>query len=395
MGFKDVGEVDMLDFQDILVDLLNSLSVVRSLSEIDNHQQNTSEKGLVLNALNILIRNQDMERCSFFIKTKDDCLVNLTGLSAGEASSGEHGAHSPVTFKIGEGIIGLAAQLGELQNCPDCHNDERFASADKVFSPGSIISVPVMALGELFGVLNISHPEAHYFSDWHIRLLEIYKNMLGQLISNFRLLKKMELHIAQKTEHLESALNEASELKRRYESLSMKDSLTGLYNRRFFYTQITQSIARTARNGEALCILLIDLDSFKAINDKYGHSCGDQVLVDVANALKREMRDSDVVARFGGEEFVVLFSQPNSSNSLIFAERICKAIEALQWVFNQQQVSISASIGMFCVTQQVLQEQGEDIDSFIHYADLAMYKAKGSGKNQVSVFSDDLLDAET
>jgi diguanylate cyclase (GGDEF)-like protein len=395
MGFKDVGEVDMLDFQDILVDLLNSLSVVRSLSEIENHQQNTSEKDLVLNALNILISNQDMERCSFFIKTKDDYLVNLTGLSAGEASSGAHGVHTPVTFKIGEGIIGLAAQLGELQNCPDCDNDERFTSTDKAFSPGSIISVPVMALGELFGVLNISHPEAHYFSDWHLRLLAIYKNMLGQLISNFRLLKKMELHIAQKTKHLENALDEASELKRRYESLSMKDSLTGLYNRRFFYTQVTQSVARAARHGEALCILLIDLDYFKVINDKYGHSCGDQVLVDVANALKKEMRGSDIVARFGGEEFVVLFSQPNSSNSLIFAERLCKAVEALQWVFNQQQVSISASIGMFCVTQQVLQEQGEDIDSFIHYADLAMYRAKDLGKNQVAVFSDDLLEAET
>ncbi len=391
MGFKDVSEVDMFDFYDILIDLLNSLSVVRNLSEIENYQHNTSEKELVLNALNILISNQDMERCSFFIKIKDDCLVNLTGLSAGEASSGAHEAHKPLTFKIGEGIIGLAAQLGELQSCPDCRNDERFASVDKAFAPGSIISVPVMVLGELFGVLNISHPEAHYFSDWHIRLLEIYKNMLGQLISNFRLLKKMELHIAQKTEHLENALAEASELKRRYESLSMKDSLTGLYNRRFFYAQVTQAVARTARSGDSLCILLLDLDSFKAINDNYGHSFGDQVLIDVANALKKEMRDADVVARFGGEEFIVLSPQSGANNSLVFAKRICKAIDALQWIFNQQQVSISASIGMFCVTQKILQEQGEDIDSFIHYADVAMYKAKNLGKNQVVVFSEDLL----
>ncbi|MCF7970528.1 MAG: sensor domain-containing diguanylate cyclase [Methylococcaceae bacterium] len=391
MKVKDVNKVDILDFQSILVDLLNSLAVVRSLSEIENHQNNTNEKDLVLNALNILMSNQDMERCSFFIKITDDYLVNLTGLSAVELSNGEHEMHKPLTFKIGEGIIGLAAQLGELQYCADCYNDKRFAFVDKRFSPGSIISVPVMALGELFGVLNISHPEAHYFSDWHIRLLEIYKNMLGQLISNFRLLKKMELHIAQKTEHLENALAEASELKARYESLSMKDSLTGLYNRRFFYAQVTQAVSRTGRSGDALCILLIDLDFFKAINDDYGHGCGDQVLVDVANALKREMRDSDIVARFGGEEFVVLFSQPSSNNGLIFAERICKEIAALQWVFNQKQISISASIGMFCVTQQVLQEQGDDIDSFIHYADVAMYKAKDLGKNQVVVFTEDLL----
>jgi len=390
MEFKDVGEVDMPDFQNILVDLLNSLSVVRSLSEIENHQPNSSEKELVLKALNILMSNQDMERCSFFIKTTDDYLVNLTGLSAGEASNGKHEAHKPLTFKIGEGIIGLAAQLGELQNSPDCRNDERFASVDKAFALGSIISVPVMALGELFGVLNVSHPEAHYFSDWHIRLLEIYKNMLGQLISNFRLLKKMELRIAQKTEHLENALAEASELKRRYESLSMRDSLTGLYNRRFFYAQVTQAVSKAGRSGDSLCILLIDLDSFKAINDDYGHACGDQVLVDVANTLKREMRDSDIVARFGGEEFVVLFSQPSSSNGLVFAERLCKKISALQLVFNQEKISISASIGMFCVTQQILQDQGENIDGFIHCADIAMYKAKDLGKNQVVVFSDDL-----
>jgi len=392
MQLDDIqGNID-LDFHDILIDLLNSLTVVKNLSELDSYQKHIDEKSLVLNALNILLSNQDIERCSFFIKNEKGDLVNLTGLSSGEALSGKHKEHKPVTFKVGEGVIGLAAELGELQSCTDCKNDERFASSDNAFTPGSIISVPVMVLGSLFGVLNISHPEANYFSDWHIRLLEIYKNMLGQLISNFRMLKKMEHHVAQKTEHLERALAEAQELKKRYESLSMKDSLTSLYNRRFFYTQITPAIARTARGSGELYILLLDLDNFKVINDKYGHNSGDQVLVDVAKALNSMMRDTDLVARFGGEEFIVLFSQKDSAQSLAFAERIRKVVKSLHWVFEGKSVSISVSIGMYCISKNTINQKGEDIDAFIHYADLAMYQAKSKGKNQVVQFTESLLE---
>lgn len=386
----EIDEAVALDFHDILVALLNSLASVKALSEIDN-QQGESEKELVLKALNVLISHQDMERCSFFIKTEEQTLVNLTGLSLNEASRGKQEVHKPLTFNIGEGVIGLAAESGQLQHCVDCHNDKHFAASQQEFIPGSLISVPVMALGELFGVLNVSHPEAHYFSDWHIRLLEIYKNMLGQLISNFRMFKQMELQIALKTEHLQQALEDANVLKHRYENLSMMDSLTGLYNRRFFYAQAIKALAITHRYGDELCLLLLDLDSFKSINDDYGHACGDQVLISVADVLKSQMRESDIVARLGGEEFVVLFKKTDCTNGLVFAERIRKAINSLQWTFNQQEVSISTSIGMYCIDQNDVREQGLSIDDFIHYADLAMYQAKSNGKNQVTIFTEALL----
>jgi diguanylate cyclase (GGDEF)-like protein len=274
-------------------------------------------------------------------------------------------------------------------------NDKRFINkyADDEM-PGSIISVPVKVGSELFGILNVSHSDAHYFSDWHIRLLEIYKNMLGQLIANFRLFKEMDQRISEKTQHLEKALEEAEILKERYENLSMVDSLTKLYNRRFFYEQIAVPFAKTLRYGDPLCLLLLDLDAFKRINDAYGHHAGDKVLIDVANTLKETVRGGDVLARFGGEEFVVAFSNTDNDKGLVFAERIRKAIELLRWNFDGHEVAISASIGVCCVLCQKnnLEDNTEHlIDTYIHYADLAMYAAKARGKNQVAVFNKEML----
>ncbi len=392
MNYINMSKSEDLEFHDILIDLLNSLSTVKALSEI-NHHQKTNEKELVLNALNVLIIHQDMERCSFFIKTEQDLLINLTGLSSSEVTQGTHESHQSLTFKIGEGIIGAAAETGLLQHCTDCRNDPRFSLIqDNTQCPRSIISVPIMVLDELYGVLNISHPEAHYFSDWHVRLMEIYKNILGQLMSNYRLFQQMEQQIELKTAHLQKALDEACLLKKRFEKLSMIDTLTGLYNRRYFYAQAAQSIAGTKRYGGTFYLLLLDLDFFKSVNDRYGHQAGDEVLVSVARTLKAEMRDSDVVARFGGEEFVLLVSNTDCMNGMMFAERIRAAIATLQWQFDEQVVSITSSIGMYYISQEVIQEKGEDIDAFIHCADLAMYQAKLKGRNQVVVFKEEFLD---
>lgn len=379
---------------DILIDLLGSLSAVKTLSELGN-QNEVSEKELVLNALNILIANQDMEYCSFFIKTESNELVNLTGVRAKRSVDIKKETRNSSVFQMGEGLIGKAAEEEESQYCSDCFNDERFSNkcADNE-TPGSIISVPIKVGGELFGVLNVSHPETHYFSDWHIRLLEIYKNMLGQLIANFRLFKEMDQRIAKKTQHLEKALEEAESLKGLYEKLSMVDSLTSLYNRRFFYEQIAVPFAKTIRYGDPLCLLLIDLDFFKNVNDGYGHHSGDKVLIDIANTLKKMVRSGDVLARFGGEEFVIAFSNTDGDKGLVFAERIRKAIELLRWDFDGQEVIVTASIGICCVLCQQSAQNNESkpsIDTYIRYADLAMYAAKERGKNQVAIFNQDML----
>ncbi len=386
--------LDKFGIEDIFFDLVNSLSAVKGLSEIDSNA--SDEKALVVNALNVLIDNQDMERCSFYLLDENQYLVNVTGLSSDEHAAGKQLAnYHPSKFKIGEGIIGLAAQTAELQFCNDCATDSRFEKGQQKapgLFPGSLISVPVFADKKLLGILNISHPESNYFTDWHIRLLHIYKNMLGQLITNCRLFQKMDRQIASRTEQLEKALKHTEKLRDHYENQAMIDDLTGLFNRRYFFIQAEMAIANTIRHEQVLCVLVIDIDFFKKLNDTYGHQCGDQVLTHVAKMLNLHMRDSDILVRFGGEEFVVIFNNTTCQNGKIFAERIRETIEKTAYNYKEHQLKTTVSIGVYCLDQEHAKQSQNNIDEIIHRADLALYEAKATGRNKVTVFNPKLLE---
>jgi diguanylate cyclase (GGDEF)-like protein len=376
--------INQSNIQDIIVDLLSSLSAIRELSEL-NHQAG-NEKELIFKALSILIQNQDMERCSFFLVDEQQNLVNLTGLSRREYSGAERMNLTPLKFAIGEGIIGQAAKTGKIQHCKNCKEDPRFSnnlSQANHILPGSVISVPVLFINGLIGVLNISHPDVNYFSEWHIRLLQIYKNMLAELITNYRLPRQIEEQIAARTKILEAALENMEQLKKYHESMSMLDELTGLYNRRYFYKQIEAALARSKRYRQPLCLLILDLDHFKAINDNYGHGFGDIVLKDVANSIREEIRESDILARLGGEEFVITFTDIDSKKGKLFAERIRKRIASLDWEVQGQEVKITTSIGVHCLLEEVFEQDSFDIDVLLSYADQALYAAKTAGRDRV------------
>ncbi|WP_305907730.1 sensor domain-containing diguanylate cyclase [Methylomarinum sp. Ch1-1] len=384
--------------EDIVVDLMNSLSTIKELSELNYQLSVNDEKLLLDKALSTLIQNQDMERCSFFLLNEDEqVLVNVTGLSYFEVLEDLNESFQSRQFKVGEGIIGLAAEKKTLQHCHNCREDERFinngAEMDGAM-PGSIISVPVFAANlELIGVLNISHPEPYYFTEWHIRLLEIYKNMLGQLISNYRLFHQMERQIASRTTKLERAYKDIKRLKEHYENISVLDQLTGLYNRRYFYNQIKMTMAGYERYGQAMCLLIMDIDHFKSINDNYGHIFGDQVLIDIANLLKTQVRHADVLVRFGGEEFVIIFTNTSCANGIMFAERIRKEVNQLFWQKKDDSIRVTMSIGLYCHDNDCCQSMPRaNIDQIIHYADMALYAAKKRGRNQVVKFSKELIE---
>lgn len=384
-------ELTHLGLQDVIVNLFSSLSALKKLSEISCQVED--EKHLVLQALTTLIQNQDMESCSFFILDNEGLLTNVTGLSASELTDRPMRIDKPLRFKIGEGIIGAAAASGKTQHCRNCHEDPRFsAGGDKMSLPGSIISAPVFTLHHsLIGVLNVSHSEADFFSDWHIRLLEIYKNILGQLITNSRLFQQMETQIALRTAELEQLVTETKRLKDHYASMSMQDQLTGLHNRRYFYDQAERAIAQHKRHDQPFCLLVLDIDHFKTINDRFGHAVGDQVLIGVAEALKKQVRCSDILIRFGGEEFVLIFTNTNVESGHVFAERIRNAIKALSWQFENKFVQITISIGLHYRGQNCRTAEIDlDIDQIIHCADVALYTAKANGRDQVVVFNEEM-----
>ena len=123
--------INEMGLEDVIVDLVNSLSSVKDLSELNC--QAADEKELIHRALSVLIKNQDMERCSFFILDEQDILVNLTGISARESSSEIRAEYQPLQFKVGEGVVGVAALTGELQYCQNCLEDDIFASNNNTF----------------------------------------------------------------------------------------------------------------------------------------------------------------------------------------------------------------------------------------------------------------------
>jgi diguanylate cyclase (GGDEF)-like protein len=159
-------------------------------------------------------------------------------------------------------------------------------------------------------------------------------------------------------------------------NLAHHDALTGLPNRLLFYDRLNHAISRARRDKELAGVLFLDLDGFKLINDTHGHDAGDLLLQEVAKRIKACVRDSDTVARMGGDEFTVILCNVVDMESINFvARRIIDAI-ATPILLNGKNCSVGISIGISCFP-----EHGKTSDILIKVADTAMYLAKQSGKN--------------
>lgn len=154
------------------------------------------------------------------------------------------------------------------------------------------------------------------------------------------------------------------------------DSLTGLYNRRYLTQRIDEEIERSRRHGNPLCLILLDIDHFKQINDTQGHLCGDQALRILASTLKETLRKSDIPGRFGGEEFICILPETTLEHAYQLAERCRKKIADLPITYNDTTFSITFSAGLS--EMQVT----DTFDSLIKRADDAMYLAKQAGRNR-------------
>lgn len=160
---------------------------------------------------------------------------------------------------------------------------------------------------------------------------------------------------------------------------AMHDSLTGLPNRESYQQRLDQEVQRFQRYGGKLSLMVCDVDLFKRINDTYGHLAGDKVLKIIAKSLQKNLRSSDFIARFGGEEFVALMPETSTDEALIVAEKLRKKIEESPFNFKKEPVQITVSFGISEIVE------GESIDEVFNRADKALYKAKESGRNQVQI----------
>ncbi len=168
----------------------------------------------------------------------------------------------------------------------------------------------------------------------------------------------------------------------RVKLLSETDELTGIYNMRAFRGILERALQTSLRYGHALSILMVDCDNLKAVNDTMGHEAGNRLLRQMVKAIQDQLRGTDVLARFGGDEFVVLLPETSGKNSVDVAERIRRAVESMPSFVREAQSATTASIGIACFP-----EHGNDIESVMEKADQAMYLSKNNGKNRVTVYS--------
>lgn len=160
--------------------------------------------------------------------------------------------------------------------------------------------------------------------------------------------------------------------------LAMSDPLTGVHNRRTMSELANRAIAASRRHGRPLSLLIIDIDHFKHINDQFGHEAGDLALCRVVELVGAELRASDVLARLGGEEFVVILADADEKSALALAERIRERLCQAEFSISGWPVALQASIGVGALGPEI-----SDLETLLRHTDRAMYAAKRAGRNRV------------
>jgi diguanylate cyclase (GGDEF)-like protein len=164
------------------------------------------------------------------------------------------------------------------------------------------------------------------------------------------------------------------------EGLAITDPLTRLYNRRHFETAARAELARFQRYFRPLSMLILDVDHFKSINDRFGHAAGDIVLSTIADACRSIKRASDIAARIGGEEFAILLPETNAEAARVFAERLRREISECAPIIQGEKLALTASVGVAAATRHTTR-----VSALLQSADEALYQAKRTGRDRVCV----------
>lgn len=272
-------------------------------------------------------------------------------------------------LEIGDGIVGIVAQTGvpvvisnieQEQRLKLWEFQDRFLPTVEVKRTSSILAVPMIHKGRVIGVLMFGHPNTGFFATDDITLISALAAQTALAIVNAEL--------------YETTL-----------TLATSDPLTGVLNRRAMVKQIEFEVARAQRFKTKVALLLVDVDHFKAYNDRMGHVLGDVVLKEIARALKESIRKVDTIARFGGEEFCVILPQADNKAAREVAAKLCEAVRGLKLrgVEKQELGYLSVSIGINVVSGDEDDLDKEDVvNDIIAVADLALYEAKRLGRDR-------------
>jgi len=277
-----------------------------------------------------------------------------------ELALGEKGKDvSTLRVKVGEGVAGWVAQTGKPTIVNDTSRDPRFARRfdDQThFVTRSILCAPLISRGRTIGVVQVINRQGGKFTPADLQLLLTLVEPCAIAIENAILFQRTE-------------------------QLTITDDLTKLFNSRYLNLYLSREIKRCKRHGIPLAVIFLDLDGFKSVNDQHGHLAGSATLTEVGTILGQAVRESDILARYGGDEFVVVLPETPAPGALVIAERIRKAIAGHCFLRGQGlEARISASFGIAAYPDHGLTPEG-----LIQKADQAMYRVKERDKNGIEV----------
>ena len=191
--------------------------------------------------------------------------------------------------------------------------------------------------------------------------------------------ESLEQRVQERTATLQDTLQQLSSANLRLAELNRRDGLTGLFNRQTLSEELARACARAERSRQSLAILMMDLDHFKQVNDRYGHLAGDACLRHAAERIQQRLRSSDLLARFGGEEFVALLDNTDHTGALDLAEQLREDIARNPCLYQQHSIPLSLSIGLHAGVPH----DPSCGEHWLELADRALYRAKAGGRNQV------------
>lgn len=230
---------------------------------------------------------------------------------------------------------------------------------------GITLCLPMQALGETTGQVLIGADAADRLGAHEADIMRVVTEQISLAIANLKLQRVLK-------------------------EQSIKDPLTKLFNRRYLEETLVRECARSTRNNQPMCVLIMDIDHFKKVNDTHGHDAGDAVLVAFAQLLIKKSRKEDIACRLGGEEFVVVFPSAGLELAKTRAEEICAATREMKVTFQKTVIPITVSIGI-----SLFPDHGEGAEALIRKADLCLYKAKQAGRDRVVVYDETMMSVST
>ncbi len=338
---------------------------VRSVMETINQAGDLSANVQLTSVLSLLVGGlrqvTESEYAIIYLLDNETQMLNPVAVDSrlGEVSE-EARALASYPIAIGQGVTGAVAQEGRSLIVGDM---EKHPNAQTL--PGteptevSSIFVPLRVQEKMIGILRISRLGANRYGAHDLGLTELVAHQAAVAVQNSQL------------------YDETKELYEKTRWLSMTDPMTGLFNQRYLAEKLPQEVERAERIGQPLSLLMLDSDTLKSINDRYGHDTGDRMIRAIAEVLKSHTRIGDAAIRYAGDEFMLVLPDTDVEQAAMVGERVRRAIFEVELGID---IPISASVGV-CT----LSRGGQTAQDLIKGADMALYASKEAGKNRLTV----------